>query len=88
MILTANFTQYANRSISHRSNVFSYFQAKLKAEKNRQKVQEEYLKSTHAQRQEAAQQRREEKRRVEKERILSEDDPEKQRKWEVSQPDR
>ncbi|XP_055328620.1 PAT complex subunit CCDC47-like [Paramacrobiotus metropolitanus] len=57
-------------------------EAKLKAEKNRQKVQEEYLKSTHAQRQEAAQLRREEKRRIEKEKILSEEDPEKQRKWE------
>ncbi|XP_013781658.1 coiled-coil domain-containing protein 47-like [Limulus polyphemus] len=57
-------------------------EAKTKAEKNRQKVEEAFIKTTHAQRQEAAQQRREEKRRAEKERILNEEDPEKQRKWE------
>ena len=60
------------------------FQAKQKAERNRQKVEESFLKASHAQRQEAAQQRREEKRRAEKERIMSEEDPDKQRKWEVS----
>ena len=58
-------------------------QAKIKAEKNRQKVEEQFLKASHAQRQEAAQQRREDKRRAEKERIMNEEDPEKQRKWEV-----
>jgi len=57
-------------------------EAKQKAEKNRLKVEEAFLKTTHQQRAEAAQQRREEKRRAEKERILSEDDPDKQRKWE------
>lgn len=60
------------------------FQAKSKAEKNRQRVEEAFLKTTHAQRQEAAQARREEKRRAEKERMMNEEDPEKQRKWEVS----
>ncbi|OQV25343.1 Coiled-coil domain-containing protein 47 [Hypsibius exemplaris] len=57
-------------------------EAKLKAEKNRQSVQEEFLKSTHAQRQEAAQLRREEKRREEKKRIQEEEDPDRQRKLE------
>jgi hypothetical protein len=55
---------------------------KAKAEKNRQKVEEAFLKSTHAARAEAAAARREEKRRQEKEKILQDDDPEKQRKWE------
>ncbi|KAL3832622.1 hypothetical protein ACJMK2_024252 [Sinanodonta woodiana] len=53
-----------------------------KAEKNRQKAEEFFMKSAHAQRQEAAQQRREEKRRQEKERIMTEEDPDKTRKWE------
>lgn len=57
-------------------------EGKAKSEKNRQKVEESFLKATHAQRQEAAQLKREERRRAEKERILNEDDPEKQRKWE------
>lgn len=53
-----------------------------KSDKNRQRVEEIYLKATHAQRQEAAQAKREDRRRVEKEKILNEEDPEKQRKWE------
>ena len=57
-------------------------EGKAKSEKNRQKVEETFLKATHFQRQEAAQQKREERRRAEKEKILNEDDPEKQRKWE------
>lgn len=57
-------------------------EAKVKAEKNRQRVEEAFLKTTHVQRQEAAQARREEKRRAEKERMMNEEDPEKQRKWE------
>lgn len=57
-------------------------EGKFKSEKNRQKVEESFLKATHAQRQEAAQAKREEKRRMEKEKILNEEDPEKQRKWE------
>ena len=65
------------------NHAFYYFKAKIKAEKNRQKVEEQFLKASHAQRQEAAQQRREDKRRAEKERIMNEEDPEKQRKWEV-----
>jgi hypothetical protein len=59
------------------------FQAKNKAEKNRQKVAETFLKASHSQRQEAAQVRREEKRRAEKEKMMAEEDPEKQRKMEV-----
>ncbi|ESO06377.1 hypothetical protein HELRODRAFT_64064 [Helobdella robusta] len=57
-------------------------EAKLKADKNRQKVLELYQKATHSQRSEAAQNRKEEKRRAEKEKIMNEDDPDKQRKLE------
>lgn len=57
-------------------------EGKLKAEKNRQKVEELFLKTTHAQRQEIAQMKREEKKRAEKERMLLEEDPEKLKKWE------
>jgi len=57
-------------------------EGKNKADKNRLRVEEMFLKTTHAARAEAAAARREEKRRQEKERILMEDDPEKQRKWE------
>ncbi|KAK9506244.1 hypothetical protein O3M35_008214 [Rhynocoris fuscipes] len=57
-------------------------EGKNKADKNRLKVEEAFLKTTHAARAEAAAARREQKRRQEKERILQEDDPEKQRKWE------
>lgn len=57
-------------------------EAKAKADKNRQRIEAEFLKMTHAQRQEAAQQRREEKVRERKERILAEEDPDKQRKLE------
>ncbi|XP_066992368.1 PAT complex subunit CCDC47 [Anabrus simplex] len=57
-------------------------EAKNKADKNRLRVEEAFLKTTHAARAEAAAARREEKKRQEKERILLEDDPDKQRKWE------
>lgn len=57
-------------------------EARSKAEKNRQKAEELFLKAAHTQRQEAAQLRREEKRRVEKERLLNEEDPDKARKLE------
>lgn len=57
-------------------------EALAKAAKNRQRVEEAFLKSTHAARAEAAAARREERRRVEKERVLAEEDPEKQRRWE------
>lgn len=57
-------------------------EAKVKAERSRQKVLESAQKAAHTQRTEAAQARREEKRRVEKEKIMNEDDPDKQRKLE------
>ncbi|KAG6800692.1 coiled-coil domain-containing protein 47 isoform X3 [Apis mellifera caucasica] len=57
-------------------------EGKSKADKNRLRVEEAFLKITHAARAEAAAQRREERRRAEKERILQEEDPDKQRKWE------
>ncbi|XP_031619330.1 coiled-coil domain-containing protein 47 [Contarinia nasturtii] len=59
-----------------------------KAEKNRQRVEEEFMKSTHAARAEAAALRREEKRKLEKERVMAEDDPEKQRRWEKKEQKR
>uniref|UniRef100_A0A4W3IB80 PAT complex subunit CCDC47 n=1 Tax=Callorhinchus milii TaxID=7868 RepID=A0A4W3IB80_CALMI len=58
-------------------------EGKMKADKNRARVEENFLKMTHAQRQEAAQTRREEKKRAEKERIMNEEDPDKQRRLEV-----
>lgn len=63
-------------------------QGKQKADKNRARVEENFLKQTHAQRQEAAQTRREEKKRAEKERIMSEEDPERQRRMEVQKTTR
>ncbi|KAG9350043.1 hypothetical protein JZ751_026396 [Albula glossodonta] len=57
-------------------------EGKQKADKNRARVEENFLKLTHAQRQEAAQTRREEKKRAEKERIMNEEDPERQRRLE------
>lgn len=57
-------------------------EAKLKAERSRQKTVESLQKAAHSQRTEAAQTRREEKRRAEKERMMNEDDPDKQRKLE------
>lgn len=62
--------------------------AKSKADKNRQKVEEAFLKSTHQARAEAAAARREEKRRVEKEKVMAEDDPERQRRWEIKEEKR
>ncbi|KAG9333452.1 hypothetical protein JZ751_011613, partial [Albula glossodonta] len=56
------------------------FRLNKEAERNRARVEENFLKQTHAQRQEAAQTRREEKKRAEKERIMNEEDPEKQRR--------
>ncbi|RDD42671.1 Coiled-coil domain-containing protein 47 [Trichoplax sp. H2] len=54
--------------------------AKQKAQVRRAKLQETYLKQSHAQRQEAAQQRREEKAKADKEKLLAEEDPDKVRK--------
>ncbi|XP_076269950.1 PAT complex subunit CCDC47 [Rhynchophorus ferrugineus] len=63
-------------------------EGKHKADKNRQKVEEAFLKSTHQARAEAAAAKREEKKRLEKERIMAEDDPEKQRRWEIREEKR
>ncbi|GJQ79973.1 hypothetical protein Trydic_g9450 [Trypoxylus dichotomus] len=63
-------------------------EGKNKADKNRQRVEEVFLKSTHAARAEAAAARREEKRRQEKEKVMAEDDPEKQRRWEEKEQKR
>jgi Protein of unknown function (DUF1682) len=57
-------------------------ESKMKAIKNRQRIEEQFLKNVYQQRQEQAQQRREDKRRAEKEKIMQSDDPDLQRKWE------
>lgn len=63
-------------------------EAKQKADKNRQRVEEEFMKTTHVARAEAAALRNMEKRKAEKERILAEEDPEKQRRWEKKEQKR
>ncbi|XP_041982241.1 PAT complex subunit CCDC47 [Aricia agestis] len=63
-------------------------EALAKCEKRRQKAAEAWLRGAHAARQEQAAQRREERRKAEKERILAEDDPEKQRRWELKEQKR
>lgn len=63
-------------------------EGKSKADKNRLRVEEDFLKSTHSARAEAAALRREEKRKQEKDKILAEDDPEKQRRWEKKEQKR
>jgi len=57
-------------------------EGKLKADKKRQSVEENFIRATHMQRQEAAQARREEKTRERKQRLMEEEDPEKQRRLE------
>lgn len=63
-------------------------EGKAKADKNRLRVEDEFLKSTHVARAEAAALRRDEKRKQEKEKVLAEDDPEKQRRWEQKEQKR
>ncbi|XP_050665775.1 PAT complex subunit CCDC47 isoform X2 [Leptidea sinapis] len=63
-------------------------EALAKCEKRRQKVAEVWLRGAHAARQEQAVLRREEKRKQEKEKILAENDPEKQRRWELKEQKR
>lgn len=63
-------------------------EGKTKGDKNRQRVEEAFLKSTHVARAEAAAARREERRRAEKERVLSDADPERQRRWEEKEQKR
>lgn len=61
---------------------------KTKTEKNRQRVEEAFLKSTHAARAEAAAARREARKQMEKEMVMSIDDPERQRRWEEKEQKR
>ncbi|XP_038222531.1 coiled-coil domain-containing protein 47 [Zerene cesonia] len=63
-------------------------EALAKCEKRRQKAAEIWMRGAHAARQELAAQKREEKRKQEKERIMAEDDPEKQRRWELKEQKR
>lgn len=62
--------------------------SKQKSDKNRQKINDIIEKTAFNQRQEAAQAKKEELRRLEKERIYSEDDPEKQKRWEKKEAKR
>lgn len=57
-------------------------EGKIRADRKRQDVQENFLKLTHQQRQEAAQTRREEKTRERKQRVMEEEDPERQKRLE------
>jgi hypothetical protein len=50
----------------------------MKADKNRQRVEEEYLKNTHQSRMEAAAIKKEEKRKQEKEKMMNEENVDKQ----------
>lgn len=61
---------------------------KAKAQRNRQKVEEAFLKSTHVARAEAAAARREARKQMEKEMVMSIDDPERQRRWEEKEQKR
>ncbi|KAF5291412.1 hypothetical protein FQR65_LT01723 [Abscondita terminalis] len=63
-------------------------EGKMKADKNRQRVEEAFLKSTHVARAEAAAARREERKRLEKEKVMADSDPEKQRRWEEKEQKR
>lgn len=63
-------------------------EGRSKADKNRARVEEQFLKSTHAARAEAAAQRREDKRKAEKDKILAEEDPDKQRRMEAKEQKR
>lgn len=63
-------------------------EALAKCEKRRVKAAEAWMRGAHAARQEQAAQRREEKRKLEKEKILAEDDPDKQRRWELKEQKR
>nr|XP_020730909.1 coiled-coil domain-containing protein 47 [Odocoileus virginianus texanus] len=74
--------QFSGPKIMQEYVFVSWGKGKQKADKNRARVEENFLKLTHVQRQEAAQSRREEKKRAEKERIMNEEDPEKQRRLE------
>jgi hypothetical protein len=67
---------------------FFFLQARPKADKNRQRVEEAFLKSTHQARAEAAAARREERRRLEKEKVMADEDPERQRRWEEKEQKR
>ncbi|KAF2883350.1 hypothetical protein ILUMI_22852 [Ignelater luminosus] len=63
-------------------------EGKARADKNRQRVEEAFLKSTHVARAEAAAARREERKRLEKEKVMADADPEKQRRWEEKEQKR
>jgi hypothetical protein len=85
-LIDQNFSSDYLRLVLHLIDRVSSFhftskETKMKTIKNRQRIEEQFLKNVNQQRQEQAQQRREEQRRVEKEKIMQSDDPELQRKW-------
>ena len=66
------------------TNTHARAQTKSKADKHRQEMHLFFLKQTHQQRQETAQLKREEKERSLQEKMMNEEDPEKQRRMDVS----
>lgn len=69
-------------------HTYIYLQSKRKAEKNRLRVEKMFFKNAHAASAEAAAKRREKRRIQEKERVMAEDNPEKQRRWELKEQKR
>ncbi|XP_044738842.1 PAT complex subunit CCDC47 [Chrysoperla carnea] len=63
-------------------------EGKYKADKNRLRVEEAFLRSTWQARAEAAAARREQRKRAEKEKVLADADPERQRRWEEKEQKR
>ncbi|CAK5060831.1 unnamed protein product [Meloidogyne enterolobii] len=77
--LLLNFTFYILERVK---NYRLSKEGKIRADRKRQNVQENFLKMTHQQRQEAAQIRREEKTRERKQKVMEEEDPDRQRRLE------
>uniref|UniRef100_A0A1I8BQW1 PAT complex subunit CCDC47 n=1 Tax=Meloidogyne hapla TaxID=6305 RepID=A0A1I8BQW1_MELHA len=77
--LLLNFTFYILEKVK---NYRLSKEGKIRADRKRQNVQENFLKMTHQQRQEAAQIRREEKTRERKQKVMEEEDPGRQRRLE------
>uniref|UniRef100_A0A915P3A5 PAT complex subunit CCDC47 n=1 Tax=Meloidogyne floridensis TaxID=298350 RepID=A0A915P3A5_9BILA len=77
--LLLNFTFYILERVK---NYRLSKEGKIRADRKRQNAQENFLKMTHQQRQEAAQIRREEKTRERKQKVMEEEDPDRQRRLE------
>jgi len=79
---TQNLLPFVFHTIDRIRKIHLSKEGRAKADKNRSKVEEAFMKQNHAARAEALAVKKEEARRALKERILAEDDPEKQRRWE------